>query len=94
MTKAALILGTLTVVIFLAYTIFEIIFRIGHEIVFLLSILFLMGYTFLAVGLPLSAIGFYRNRKRGESVDMSLTAIAMNVLAVIILALIFVLGSP
>ena len=94
MTKAALILGTFTVVAFLAYTIFEIILRIGHDILFLVSILFLMGYSFLAVGLPLSVVGFYRDRKRGESVSLSSAAIAMNILAVVILALIVVLGSP
>ena len=94
MTKAALILGTFTVVTFLVFKVFEIIFGTGHGIVFLLSILFLMGYSFLAVGLPLSAVGFYRNRKRGENLGMSSAAIAMNILAVIILALIFALGPP
>ena len=53
-----------------------------------------MGYSFLAVGLPLSVVGFYRNRKRGENLGMSSAAIAMNILAVIILALIFALGPP
>lgn len=93
MTKAALILGTFTVVTFLAFTIYEIVFRLGHGFGFL-SILFLMGYSFLAVGLPLSVVGFYRDRKRGESIGMSQAAIAMNILAAIILALIFALGPP
>lgn len=94
MTKVALILGTFTVVAFLAYTILEIILRIGHDIVFLVSILFLMGYSFLAVGLPLSVVGFFRDRKRSQSVGLSSAAVAMNILAVIILALIFAFGSP
>ena len=93
MSKAALILGTFTVVTFLAYTIYEFVFRLGHGFGFL-SIFFLMGYSFLAAGLPLSVVGFYRDRKRGESVGMSSAAIAMNILAVFILALIFALGSP
>ena len=93
MSKAALIPGTFTVVIFLAYTIYEYVFRLGHGFG-ILSILFLMGYSFLAAGLPLSVVGYYRDRMRGKSVGMSSVAIAMNILAVIILALIFALGRP
>ena len=46
-----------------------------------------IAFPCLAVGLPLSAVGFFRNRSRGEGKGMAITGIVTNVVAFVFVVL-------
>ena len=46
-----------------------------------------IAWPCLAVGLPLSAVGFYRNRKAGQGTGMSIAGLATNIVAFVIIIL-------
>ncbi len=43
-----------------------------------------IAFPCIAVGLPLAAIGFFRNRKTGQGTGMSITGMATNVVALVV----------
>ncbi|MCY3802255.1 MAG: hypothetical protein OXG46_11845 [Chloroflexi bacterium] len=43
-----------------------------------------IAWPLIIIGLPLSAIGFAQNRKRGEGSGMAIAGIVMNIIALVI----------
>lgn len=50
----------------------------------------IIAWPLIFVGLPLSAIGFARNRKRGEGSGMAMAGMVMNIIALVIAVLVII----
>ena len=52
----------------------------------------IIAWPLIIVGLPLSAIGFARNRKRGKGSRMAIVGMVMNIIA-LVLAVLVIIGT-